>query len=811
MRLKFNAVVFLISAFILLSANVIAQNNTGTIKGKVSTLDGKAAADVSVTIKGTNKGSITDVKGEFIINKVQTGNAVVQISLQGFNAIEENVVVEKNQTSIASFELKVNDKELQEVIITSGRNKFVKKESDDVGKMPLKNLENSQVYTTITKELMKEQLVFSVDDAMKNATGITKMWEATGRSGDGGSYYNSRGFIVQSQLRNGVAGNVSTKIDAANLERIEVIKGPSATLFGSTLTSYGGLINRITKKPYDSFGGEVAYSAGSFGFNRISADINTPLDSAKNVLLRLNTAYNYDGSYLDNGYNKNFSFAPSLSYKVNDKLSFLLEAELYNGRNIVPPTYFFPYGQTVASMGVSRANQLSLDYNRAFTSGDVSQQSRNTNFFGQMTYKFNSQWSTQTNFTNTNSYSDGTGAYFYLLSNAAATGNASAIGSDYISRNDQATQNSTKRAIEIQQNINGDYKIGRMRNRFVGGLDYSYVRDNEFFTGVTTDTIASHGTIPTYRNFNPNTLQALYNAGKASYIYPVNTTTNTYSAYASDLLNLTDNLMVSAALRVDYFNNLGTYDITSGLTSGGFHQAALSPKFGIVYQPIKDVISLFANYQNSFTNETGNDYAGKAFKPEHANQMEGGIKLDAFGGKFTGTISYYNIKVTDVVRTYPVNPLFSIQDGTQISQGLEAEIIATPFQGMNVVAGFSYNDSKYQKADADVVGRRPSTASAPYAGNLWLSYHISKGGARGLGFGFGGNYASDNVIINSVSQGVFTLPAFAILNASIFYDQQKFRIGIKVDNLNNQKYWIGYTTVDPQQLRSFAGSIAFKF
>ena len=82
---------------------------------------------------------------------------------------------------------------------------------------------------------------------------------------------------------------------------------------------------------------------------------------------------------------------------------------------------------------------------------------------------------------------------------------------------------------------------------------------------------------------------------------------------------------------------------------------------------------------------------------------------------------------------------------------------------------------------------------------------------KGLGFGFGGNYASDNKISNSISYGVFTLPEFVVLNATVFFDQPKYRIGFKVDNLTNKEYWIGYTTMNPQKLRSVMGSISFKF
>jgi iron complex outermembrane receptor protein len=156
----------------------------------------------------------------------------------------------------------------------SRANRFNRSGSVDVAKMPLKNLENPQVYATVGKELLTEQLVFTVDDTTRNVPGLQQMWEPTGRAGDGGSFYASRGFVVASQLRNGVAGTVTSTIDAANLEKLEVIKGPSATLFGSALTSYGGLLNRVTKRPYDTFGGELNVAAGSYGFHRVSADVD---------------------------------------------------------------------------------------------------------------------------------------------------------------------------------------------------------------------------------------------------------------------------------------------------------------------------------------------------------------------------------------------------------------------------------------------------------------------------------------------------------------------------------------------------------
>lgn len=784
------------------------DEGTSNIKGKIITNEGAAATGVTVLLKGTKRNDITDDDGNFHFKNIRAGDYQIEVSLVGYEPVHKEVTVAEGKTVFVTVHLKISEKQLQEIVITANRYKLVKKESDYVAKMPLKNLENSQVYTTVTKDLLKQQMVFSVDDATKNAPGLQKMWEATGRGGDGSAYYNSRGFILQGLLRNGIAGNVTSRIDAADLESVEVIKGPSATLFGSTLTSYGGLINRVTKKPYDKLGGEVSYATGSYSFNRFAVDFNTPLDSAKTILFRMNAAYNYEGSFQDNGFEKGYVLAPSLSLKVNNKLNFSFDAELYNGANTSKQMIFFYF--PTAQLNASNPKELGIDYKRSYSAQDIFQVSKSNNFFGQMNYKISRHWRTQTNFTSTNSFSDGPYAYFYVVPNSVVTGNPDATGADYLARADQSTANSTAQATEIQQNFIGDFRIGKLRNRFVGGLDYFSQNSNQFFYGTDFDTIPKNGNISNYGNFDKDKLNAVLQ-NTAPWTFPYRYKTNTYSAYISDVLNITDNLIASAAIRADHFDNKGDYDQATGKYSGSYNQKAFSPRFGLVYQPVKDRISLFANYQNGFTNIAGTDYKGKTFKPEQATQIEGGIKADAFGGKLSGTISYYNIEVKDIVRPYAANPNFSIQDGTQLSKGIEAEIIAKPALGLNILAGFSYNDSKYEKADADVEGRRPATAMSPYTANLWIGYSLLYGKAKGLGLGFGGNYASDNKIVNSNYYGVFTLPEYVILNATVFYDQPKYRIGLKVDNLTNKEYWIGYTTMDPQKLRSVTGSISFKF
>lgn len=796
----------------LVSGAVCAQT-AGTIEGHVKASDGKPVEAVTVSLQAKGQGSLTDADGYYLLRRVKPGTYTVQVSAVGLKTAQKDVTVTAGERITADFVLQENTAQLQEVIVNgSPTNRFARPSSDYVAKMPLKNLENPQVYSTISKELLTEQLIFTVDDAVRNVPGLQKMWEATGRSGDGGSYYNTRGFIVQSQLRNGLAGNVTSAIDAVNLDKLETIKGPSATLYGSALTSYGGLINRVTKKPYQTFGGEVAVSAGNYDFQRVSADVNTPLNGARTLLLRVNTAFNHQGTFQTRGFARSGALAPSLLFRPNDRLSVTLDAELYRSENVVPQILFFYVpGST---LGATRADQLTIDYRNSYMGPGLSQRSRSTNLFGQVNYRLSPAFTSSTNLSSSHSFSDGFGPYFYVIPNADRP------GTNNIVRADQSTRNSTNDVFEVQQLINGDVRPAGMRHRLVLGLDYLRVRSNQLFFGSTFDTVPIQADYD-YSAFSGSALATLYARGTPDFTYPVRGLRETYSAFASDVVNLTEQWSVLAALRVDHFVN-GAGQVGSDVP--GYAQTALSPKFGLVYQPVKDELSFFANYQNSFTNRgiynaydvsAPDGLAQRFAKLEQANQVEAGVKLNAFGGRLNTTLSYYNIQVKNLLRTDP-NPLAAArfaqtQDGTQLSRGVELDVIANPFAGFNVVAGFAYNDSRLTNADADVNGRRPTTASSPVLANLWLSYRLPESVLKGLGAGFGGNYASENKIQNSISQGVFSLPAYTVLNASVFYSVNKLRLSAKMDNLTNQRYWIGYTTMNPQPLRSFVGSVAYRF
>lgn len=804
----------LVLGICMLTGTVMAQNpkgNNGTIKGTITTSDGKPAAYVSVHIERSSLSGISDEKGEYVIMNVKPGNWKLTTFAVSIAAAEKEVTVTAGQTTVADFVLKENATQLEEVVVSS---KNLNRENRGVAKMPLKNLENPQVYNTVSSEIFKQQAITSYDDAMRNVPGITRTWESTGRTGDGASYFALRGFDAQPIMYNGLPGIVSGNLDLANVEEIEVIKGPSSTLFGGGFYSYGGYINTITKKPYFKTGGEFTYNFGSFGLNRITADINTPLSKTERIAMRINASYHAENSFQDAGFRKAFFFAPSLVYEVDDRLSFHFMAEILEEERAVPPVFF--NSDRSSPLDFKTIGELNLNNSLSFTSNDLTIKNPRYTFQGQIVYKLSPQWTSQT--VVARGTVKGDGYYTYIWDDVA--------GDNWFSQyfhKEQQTTNTTS----IQQNFNGDFRIGGLRNRLLVGLDYfnRNVIDNGSGWGWARN-VMPQGDVNYVDPFTGDTMAPVYmtknsvdNMMAGTGVSNSNVTNSSYGAYVSDVLNITPGLMAMFSLRADYFDSKGE----KSTAEDDYDQWALSPKFGVVYQPIVDKVSLFANYMNAFINVAprqvadpdGSNTRFKSFKPEHADQFEYGVKANLFANKLSATLSIYDIKVSDRVSGDPANFYNYLQKGKVRSRGFEVDVKAYPLAGLSLIAGYSYNDIKIVKGDKDDFyaepGRNPGGQGPGNLVNLWANYKFAKGALKNFSIGFGGNYGSEYKVIDNTATGDFYLPSYTLLNAAVSYNASRFRIACNVNNLNDEEYYIGYWSVNPQKKRNFVVSFAYKF
>ncbi|MBO9565783.1 MAG: TonB-dependent receptor [Niastella sp.] len=758
----------------------------GGIKGKITASDNTPADGATIRLKGVGREAVSEEDGTFLFSNIKPGDYELSVTFIGAAPYKQQVTIKPDAITEVSIQLTSSENELREITITAGYNRFNKKETDDVARLPLKNIENPQVYTIVTKEIMAEQVVTDYNSVFKNVpgAGVPVVYN------QGRSAMLSRGFTTANLIRNSISGFVYTNIDPANLEVLQAIKGPSGTLFNSSQISFGGLFNRVTKKPHEVKKVELSYSGGSYSLNRLTFDVNSPLNKEKTMLMRINGALHTEQSFQDAGFTRSVMIAPSFMYKATEKLTFLLDIEA-SAFNATSPIRFAP-----ARTGKVRdIEALGMNYKKSFTNNSLDYATNQLNFFGQVNYVLSPGWKLQTNFTRT--YSATKGYVTQLIGRSDSTLQQSVQKEDF-------PYNGT----EIQQNIIGDFTIAGLRNRLVAGVDFYNQRSDRNTPTVAFPAINFKKPGFAYANFNADKVDSA--AARAPYsswaIYRTNQFT--YSAYASDVLNITPQLNVMMSLRIDRYEDRGTYYPVVDSVGGAYAQTALSPKFGIVYEVLPRQLSLFGNYMNGFSNEGGQNFEGTAFEPQHANQWEAGLKADLFGHRLTSTISYYNIDVTNMKREDPVHSGFSIQDGTQVSKGIEAEVIANPFGGLNIVAGYTYNDSKMARSNKNVEGLRPATAGPEHLANLWLSYRFTQGAIRGLGFGVGGNYGSAAFQTNDTAF-TFTIPSYTVLDATLYYDRKSYRIGVKVDNLTNEKYWS--FRLAPQMPTRVVANITFRF
>lgn len=794
---------------------------TGGIRGVIRTSDGGPAESVSIGIKGTSIATASDKAGRYEIKKIKPGIYTLVISFTGLVTKEVRVEVKGNEiTTAPDVILNENTRQLNEVVVSASRSRG----GDYVAKMPLKNLENPQVYNTVSAEILKQQVISNYDDALRNVPGISQTWQSTGRAGDGGSYFALRGFDAQPSLINGLPGLTSGNLDPADVEEIQVIKGPSGTLFGASFYAYGGIINTITKKPYFSdraggpangslpVSGEVAYNIGSFGLNRATADVNAPL--GKKVALRVNAAWQTQHTFQDAGFKRSFFLAPSLVYKASDRLTFNVMAEILEEKRAVAPIFF--NSDRVSPLDFKNLRELNLNPKLSFMSNDLTIRNPRLNLQVQMLYKLSGQWNSQTVFSCGRVRSKG--IYTYIWDDMSGDNFFNQYFHD---------ENQTTNTIDVQQNFNGDFHLGNMRHRLLIGLDFLTrgVKDNGSGWAMG-------------RYVTPQSAEVGYTDTSGVYYPPVHLTgdyvktllagtdpthsnirNNVYSGYVSDVINLTPSLTALAGVRADYFDSKGE---TSDPTDG-YHQWAVSPKFGLVYQPVQDKVSVFANYMNAFINvapsqvydQDGNATGVRSFKPEHANQWEAGVKAVLIAGKLNATVSYYDIKVGNRVYPDPVNMNNSLQGGKVGSKGIELDLRANPIDGLSILAGYSHNRTKVLQGNKDDFynepGRAPGGQGPQDQANLWATYQFRGGVLKNFGIGAGGNYAGVYRVIDNSATGVFDLPGYTLINGSIFYNSTKFRIAFNLNNITNKEYYIGYWSVNPQQPRNFAATVAYKF
>jgi iron complex outermembrane receptor protein len=774
---------FLIIIFSAITAQSFAQQ-TATIRGQVISSHHKGIAYINVGLQGTIRGEASKKNGHFEIKDVLAGHYILVASGVGYQTVRKPIALEAGQVLRLTIHLSQSTQQLDEItVLGTKRNPFAEAKSVSVAKIPVKRIDYPQGYTTITHSLSDQQLAVSYEDLFKNVSGSNIPSQTTHGRVD----LATRGFEARSYTKDGVSGVTHTAIDPANIAKIEFIKGPSSTLYGSRLSSYGGIINIITKKPYASFGGHVAYTGGSFGLNRLAVDLNAPLNKAHTVLFRIDGAGTHKNTYMDAGYTKSIFAAPDLIWKIGSRLNLEVQGEYYN-RKATGNLYFSPQHTEI-----NHVTNLGLNFHNSFNPNEIPYTAKQADVHATLKEKLTKHWTAKTDIVSTNNLDGGHKIHFYGVSDSTLVPHVEHNPSRYST-------------IEAQQNFNADYKLGRFRNKVLIGLDFFHYNTNQRESKFVADTINFRHPGDNYNELT----RALIRQGDL-YSSQTNRTTiqNTYAAYGTDIITFNKRWTGMASLRVDRFQNRGARHHKTGEITGKYGQTAMSTKLGLLYQPVTHKVSIYSNYMTGFQNVNGSNFAGETFTPQRARQLAAGVKFKLFNHRLAARITYYNIYITNILRDDPLHSNYKQQNGDRLSRGIEFRATANPLPGLNILAGYAYNVNKFKNISKLLDGRRDPHSGSPHTANMWISYRLMNGRLNGLGFGLGGNYGSQSSEIKHVPAHRFYRPHYIVLDGTIFYRHSFYRLGIKLNNLNNERYWTNRLAL--KEPRAILGRVTLYF
>jgi iron complex outermembrane receptor protein len=643
---------------------------------------------------------------------------------------------------------------------------------------PLRDIPQS--IQVVPQQVIEDQAAVTLRDALRNVSGVV---EGDNFGGNLDSFI-IRGFFA-TILRNGFRGRSfgqfateTTLNELSNLERVEVLKGPAALLYGNA--EPGGIINLISKQPLP----EPYYSAelqvGNFGFIRPTIDISGPLTSDRSVRYRLNAAYQGAEGFrqpFDQNFRR-FFISPVLAWDISDQTNLVFEFAYLNDQR--------PFDQGIVAFGDGIAD---IPFSRSLGEPDDVFEVEQINLGIRLEHQFSETLQLRSAFNYLRAEN-----FDYKVQPGDLDESTGLLPREFDSNNDTAN------SYGLQTELQADFSTGPIQHRLLAGLDFT--RQTTDGTNRSPEILGTSINIfdPVYTG-KPDLLEfTVLNRDNFGSI-------NTVGFFIQDQISLLENLKLLIGGRFDTVNLRNIDYIESSTTTQS--DSAFTPRVGLVYQPIQPV-SLYASYGRSFNPNFARDINENFLPSERGDQFEVGVRAEPTP-QITLSLAAYQLTKNNIATTDPDNPDFSIAVGEIRSRGIEFDVLGEIMPGWNIIASYAYTDSRVTESNDSPIGLR--TALVPEnAFSLWTNYELQEGTLGGLGFGLGLYYFSSRP---GDFNNTYTLPSFLRTDASVFYRQNNFRAAINIRNLFNTQYIesvaYGRSRIAPGAPFTIIGSISYEF
>ncbi|WGM45976.1 Metal-pseudopaline receptor CntO [Brevundimonas sp. NIBR10] len=622
-------------------------------------------------------------------------------------------------------------------------------------------IETPFTINVVPRDLLDLRNVSNIGEAAETVSGVQR---TIGFSGN--QRFRIRGFQNISTLRDGFRQSVSQpEIDLQGVESIEVLKGPSSALYGRF--EPGGVINFVSKRPRETFGGEAFVVAGSYDYWRGGLDVTGPVSRDETVLARLNIGYENADSFRDFVDRKQLFISPVIEWRPDQDTSLLARLE-YIDRDA---TFDRGFGNNAAFLSQPISRNYGEDFMRV----------RKEQWVGGLEYNHRLAPDWRLRLGAFLSKVDVPEEQFFNYGFPPLSG--ATVNRSFVSYAE------TQDDVTLQAELYGRIVTGAITHRVLIGVDHS--RDELAYL----DGRIAYG--------QPIDLNTPVQSGRPAAYLPVG---DSHYDYVSTGLYVQDEMTWDRwrLLIGGRYETVDTYAFSADFLDPGVSRTdhPFSPRAGLTYMLTPDW-SLYGSWSRSSRNEgdAGLLESGLTPKPTRGEQFEIGTKALLFGGRAEATLSGFEITKTDAVVSDPVDFNLVIQAGELRVRGIEAEVSARPVDPWTIVASYAFSDSEISRdSNTFIVGNR--LAGVPdHQAAFWTSWAMG-GKLDGLTLGGGVFYASSQAATTS---NTLDLPGYTRLDLNaVWAFGQGYEIGLNVDNVTDETIYItgGFSQIYPQAPRT---------
>ncbi|MBO3654294.1 TonB-dependent receptor [Acinetobacter bereziniae] len=589
-----------------------------------------------------------------------------------------------------------------------------------------------------------------------------------------------RGFSADSGdiYRDGVRESGQIRRSTANVERIEILKGPASVLYGRS--GGGGVINMVTKYAnFDSPSSIGAY-VGSYDNVGGTIDLNQVLND--NWAVRLVGEKSNTNSFRSGVGSNEEMISPSVTYRSDDEKLLWTTEFTYDNLERVPdrgPSYDNLPSGTSIKMGFAQAG----DYVE-----DVLQTMRTD-----VKYEFTPNWKFHWGLSHRESEQNFD--HFYLGSMCTAdvkpTNTNKGCYKGYVNQI-YYWQQTTNKTTTNTWDITGEFKTGAIKHNVLVGTDWSYEQREPLLSNKNKDGSLIYGFV------NPLTGDRFSNRGTGHIMTSHNYNEGTnYALFLQDLISINDQFKIMLGGRYDYYEAKTTNKLESSPSyrqSRTVQDETFSPNVGFVWQPVPEQ-SLYASYSRSFSPFGGNmgvnvvnatdDLNAYNYEPQYLDQYEIGIKSEWLDSKLNTQFSVFNINKNNIrARKDPDdNNSPYVVVGKHESTGAEFSFIGQALNNLYIRGGYGYTDAKIAKNDLkpELVDNDLRNVSK-HTGNLFVRYLPTEKFYGEVGATYMGSYYTSD-------ENTTKMPDWTRVDAAVGYKDDKWGATLAVNNLTNKEYW----------------------